>query len=219
VEVLRPPAATRQEPPDAAVESREERGDVGVGGRRQVVEAGSRTGRGARVDALEDQRVEVHVEVRGAAEPLNRGDRPAAGADQPPPSRAAPQPAEDGAQEDAQHGARQRRVERKLIAHGHRHGEDPLADRHVREDAIHEVGGERAHAPAAVGGTKCAPFAREPHDGGVSTPLTAHAQQAVGEDAAPEIRLELAPDERRPPVPSVPPVRARKVGRWAAMAR
>ncbi len=100
--------------------------------------------------------------------------------------------------------------ERKLVAHGHRHAEGPLADRHVREDAIHEVGSELAHAPAAAGGTNRAPFARELDDGGVSTPLTAHAQQAVGEDAAPEVRLELAPDEHRPPAR---PVRPRQEGR------
>ena len=46
----------------------EQRRDVGVSGRRQA-EDRARTGRGARVDALEDQRVEVHVEQEIAMRP------------------------------------------------------------------------------------------------------------------------------------------------------
>jgi len=200
--VLRQSAAARQEAPDAAVQPREERRDVGVGRRRQAVEDGPGGWGRARVDAVEDERVEVNVGVQGAAEPLNRGDPSAAGVDQPLPGRTPPQPGEDGAQENAQHRARQLRVEGKLVAHRHRHGEDPLADGHVRQDAIDEVRGELAHPPAAAGRTEPAPFATEPDDGGVPAALTAHAQQAMLEEATPEIRLELAPDEgRQPPRP------------------
>lgn len=67
VEMLRPPDATRQEPPDRAVESREKHGDVGVSGRRQAVEDPALAGRGACLDTLEEQRVEMHV--RFAAPP------------------------------------------------------------------------------------------------------------------------------------------------------
>jgi len=42
--VLRQPAAAGQEPPDAAVQPREERRDVGVGGRGQAVEDGRAVG-------------------------------------------------------------------------------------------------------------------------------------------------------------------------------
>jgi hypothetical protein len=63
---LRQPAAAGQEPPAAAVEAREQSCDVGVGGRRQPVEAGPRRGRGAREDPIEDQRVEVDVKIGGA---------------------------------------------------------------------------------------------------------------------------------------------------------
>jgi hypothetical protein len=58
---LSQPAAARQEALDAAVKPREKRRDVGVGGRGQAVEDGP-GGRGrARVDTVEDERVDVHV--------------------------------------------------------------------------------------------------------------------------------------------------------------
>ena len=44
----------------------------------------------------------------------------------------------------------QDRVEGELVAHQHRHGKDPLADGHARQDAIDEVRGELAHAPPAA---------------------------------------------------------------------
>ena len=42
--LVRPPAAAREEPPHAALHAREERRDVGIGGRRQPVEAGRAVG-------------------------------------------------------------------------------------------------------------------------------------------------------------------------------
>jgi hypothetical protein len=104
VVVLSQPAAARQEAPDAAVQPRAKRRDVGVGGRGQAVEDWPDARCRARVEAAEDERVEVNVGVQGAAEALNRGHGPAAGADKPPPGRAPPDPAEDGAEEHAQHG-------------------------------------------------------------------------------------------------------------------
>ena len=118
--------------------------------------------------------------------------------DQASPRRAPSLPAEDGAQEDAQHRARQARVEGELVAHRHRHGEDPLADGHGRQDAIDEVGSELAHAPPAARRTETAPTTAEGHHGRVPAALTLHAQQTVFEPATLEVRLELAPHERRP---------------------
>jgi hypothetical protein len=48
---IRPPPAAAQQAPHAALHPREQDRDVGVGGRRQAVEHGSRRGRGARVAA------------------------------------------------------------------------------------------------------------------------------------------------------------------------
>jgi hypothetical protein len=50
-----------------AVEPREEPRDVTIGRRRQTVETGPRGRARARVDAVEEQRVEVNIEIRGPA--------------------------------------------------------------------------------------------------------------------------------------------------------
>ena len=60
------------EPPDVAVEPREEPRDVTIGRRRQTVETGPRGRARARVDAVEEQRVEVNIEIRGPAPPGRR---------------------------------------------------------------------------------------------------------------------------------------------------
>ncbi len=101
--VFRQPAAARQKPADAPVQPREERRDVGIARRRQAVEDRPRGGQRARVDAVEDQRVEMHIGVERSAKPLKRGDAPAASLDQAPPGRAPPLPAEHSAQEHPQH--------------------------------------------------------------------------------------------------------------------
>jgi hypothetical protein len=83
----------------------------------------------------------------------------------------------------------------------------------VRQDAIDEVPGERAHPPAATGLAEPAAFARKGDDRSVPTAFTAHAQETVVEDATPQVRLELAPNEARPPARPVVSRRAREEGR------
>ena len=74
----------------------------------------------------------------------------------------------------------------------------PLAHGHGRQDAIDEVGSELAHAPPAARRTETAATTAEGHHGRVPAALTLHAQQTVFEPATLEVRLELAPHERRP---------------------
>jgi hypothetical protein len=205
--VWAPPAA-EQEPLDPALQAREKRHDVGVGGRRQAVEHWP-CGRGrARVHAVEEQCVEMEVEIRSAATPLDGRDAAAARPDQAPAGGTAPLPAEDGAQEDPQHRAREPRVERELRAHRHRHREHPLADGHGWEDVVDQVRGQLTHPPAATRRTDPAPFARKGDDDGVPAALALGAHEAVLEPATAEVRLELAADERRPPPGPVLPDRA-----------
>jgi hypothetical protein len=80
------------------VQPREERHDVGIGGRRQAWEDGPCGRRRARGDALEPQRVNVDVQIERAAEALDGGDGATPAARDPAPERGAPQPAEDGRQ-------------------------------------------------------------------------------------------------------------------------
>ena len=64
--------------------------------------------------------------------------------------------------------------------------------------------GQLRHATAATGGTESA-FATERDHHLVPAPLTPRVQAAVAEDTAPEVGLELAPDEgRQPPCPVLP---------------
>jgi hypothetical protein len=67
--VRRQPAAARQEAPDAAVQPREQGRDVRIGGRRQRVEDRARLGRRARVDAVEEERVEMNIGQEIAMKP------------------------------------------------------------------------------------------------------------------------------------------------------
>jgi hypothetical protein len=104
---------------------------------------------------------------------------------------------EDRAQEDAEHRPRQVRIEDELVPRRHGHGEDPLADGHVGQDAIDEVRGELAHPPAATGRAKAAALAAERDHGALAAALTPYAQQTVAEDATAKVRLELTLHEPR----------------------
>jgi hypothetical protein len=60
------------------------------------------------VDAVEQQRVEVDVQVEGVAEALDEGDGAAlASSHAPPPASPTPERGKDRAKEDPQHGARE----------------------------------------------------------------------------------------------------------------
>jgi hypothetical protein len=211
--LVRPPPPAEQQPPHAPVQPREQHADVRVGRRRQAVEPGPRRRARARVDAVEEQRVEMNIEIRGSAKSLDGRDAAAPRPDQPPPRRAPSLPAEHRAQAHPQHGPREPRVERQLVAHWQRHREDPLADRDGRDDPVDEVRGELTHPPPAAGGAERTALTTEGDHRRVATALTAHAEQTMPEDATPEVSLELAPDEGRPSARPVGPGRPREEGR------
>ena len=172
-------------------------------GRRQAVETGRAVGWRACTRRRRAARENEHW-CSGSAKSLDGRDAAAANPHQASPRRPPSLPAEDGAQEHAQHRARETRVEGELVAHRHRHGEHPLADGHGRQDAIDQVRGEFAHAPPAARRTEPAATAAEGHHRRVPAALTLHAQQTVFEPATLEVRLELAPHERRPARPVLP---------------
>lgn len=101
------------------------------------------------------------------------------------------------AEEDAEHGPGEGRVEGELVADRHGDGEHPLSDGHVRQDVVDQVRREFTHAPAATGRTEAAPFAAERDDRGVATALTANAEQTMPEQATAQVRLELPLDKSR----------------------
>ena len=118
-------------------------------------------------------------------------------ADAPLLARATPQRREDRAHEDAQHGARERRVVGEAVAEGERQREHPLADRDLGQHAVHQVRGRVGHAPAAAGRAEAAALAGEGDDAVEAAVVAVHAHEAVGEDAAAEEAAELALDEAR----------------------
>jgi hypothetical protein len=69
----------------------------------------------------------------------------------------------------------------------------------VRQYAIHQMGGGVCHASRRAARTDSSSLAAERHNDLVVTALTAHAREAVREDAAAQIRGELALDVARQP--------------------
>jgi hypothetical protein len=114
------------------------------------------------VYAVECQGVEVHVQVQGRTESLDKGDRTALAASHLPLiSRAPAELGEQGAKEGAQHLARESRVVRTAVAERIGQCQNPLADGHFGQDAIHQMRRCIRHAPTAARGAKAAALARE----------------------------------------------------------
>ncbi len=171
--------------------------DLGVVRRPQRVEAHAPFG-AAGVDAIEDERVEVEVQIQRVAEALHEGDGAALAAREPPLlSRSAPERGEDRAHEDGEDQARKARVVGEAVAERKGQREHPLAHGHLGQHAVDEMGGRVGHAPAATGGAEAAPLAGKSDEAIVAAGLAAHAHEAVGEDSALEIAAELALDEAR----------------------
>ena len=73
--------------------------------------------------------------------------------------------------------------------------EHPLTHRHPRDDAVDQVRSALRHAPCPAGGAKPAPLTGEGHQLLMRALGAAHAQEAVGEDAAFEKGIELILDK------------------------
>jgi hypothetical protein len=124
--------------------------DLGILGRREGMEAKSPV-RPRRVDAVDQQWVEVDVQVEGVAEALHEGDRTALAADYPPLLERPPsQRGEDRPNEDAQYRTRERRVVSEPVAEREGQREHPLPDGGLWQHTVHQVSGRIGHAPAAA---------------------------------------------------------------------
>jgi len=99
-------ATAFEEPRDAPGDLPHHPLDLGVLGRRKGMEAQC-AARTPLVDAIEEQRVEVDVQVEGVAEALDERDRAALAAGNAPlPARAPAEGGEDRPHEDPKYGAR-----------------------------------------------------------------------------------------------------------------
>ena len=148
------------------------------------------------VDTIQRQGMEVDVQVQGRAEALNEGDGAAlASGPVPPISRAPAELGELGAEEGAEHLAGEPRVVGASVAKRVGEREDPLADGHFGQDAVHQVCRGVDHAPAAARRAEATPLAGKGYEAIEVAFVAVKPQEAVGEDPAFEVRAELPLDE------------------------
>lgn len=175
--------------------------DVGQVARAQAprrAEAGRRRAGvpGLVEDAVQHERVEVDVQVEGAAEALHADDGPrAAVRDAVPVAGPTAQGVQHGGDEEGAQIPAQLPVERHREAQRERQREHPLAHGDARQHAIEKVRRGVRHAPAAAGRADAAPLARERDEQVVPATGAAHARETPGQDAAVEQGRQLAPHE------------------------
>jgi hypothetical protein len=104
---------------------------------------------------------------------------------------------EDGAKGDTQGARGQRRIPRPQPPRPPRKRQDPLTDRDLREDPFNQVRGGVVHAARVARRAESAALAAEDDELVVSTSIAVHPREALGEDAAGQIALELFADEVR----------------------
>ena len=165
-------------------------------GRRQAMEP-QRPVHPRREHAVEPQCMEVHVQFQPAPEPLHDGDRAAAAIGDAGAPGAATIPAEHGADEDAEHRATERVVERQAVAQPVRHGEHPLAHRHPGQDRVDQVRRLLGHPPPAAARTDRPGLAGKRDEAFEPTGVAPHPGEPPLELPTPEEVAELALDEAR----------------------
>jgi hypothetical protein len=148
-----------------------------------------------RVDAVDDEHVQVDVEVQRRAESLDEGDGSGAGAGAHAQSGATGEeggdcPVDDGKDLGEDRGARREQEPQRV---GERH--HPLADRLLGQDVVDEMRGGLGHAACAAARAEAAAFATERHELLMPAGLALDAQESVFETPTLEVRLELFHDE------------------------
>jgi hypothetical protein len=155
----------------------------------------------ANVHPIEDQAVEMHVESQRGIRALNEGhradlrvlDRAQAQLPLGPPSKRATH----GADERREHVRAQPLVIAHRVAQAPRQRAHPLPHGDLGQDFVDEVGGEVGHAPAEAGGAEPAALARERHNPRMATAPTRKVSEAVLEQAAAQVGVELVDDKLR----------------------
>ena len=132
-----------------------------------------------------------HAMIEGAAEPLHEGDRARPRRSCSGTPGAATLEAEVCAQSNVERAGDEPRVPGEKEARPSGQREDPLAHRHVRKHAVREVRRGPLHAAGGAGRAEAATLAGKGDQHLVAAGRTAHASEAVGEDAASEVPLEL----------------------------
>ena len=173
--------------------------DIFVAERRQWMELELFAVRILYVYTIERERVRVHIQPQGAVKPLHQGDR----------SRVCeryarqtegvlgPEPVEphDLRHEGVDDIGAQLSVVAQQCAQLEWQAADPLSNWHLGQHPVHQVRGGVVHASARARGADRPALAGEGHQVLEAAPGTLHAGEAVFEQAAGQIALELALDE------------------------
>ena len=187
--------ARREQARDAARRAPQDARDL-VGARRWEGQEARRRTVARGVDTVEGQRMEVEIRIEGGTEALNEGDGTALATRDAPRMPCAPaELGEERAEEGAKHLAREPRVVEAAVAKRIGEREDPLADRHLGEDAFHEVRRRIGHAAATARGTEPPILARKRQQAVAAAGIAVEPKETTGEDTTREIGAQLALDE------------------------
>jgi hypothetical protein len=147
--------------------------------------------------AIGDGEMEMYVQVDQAAETLH--ERDGAGPRRVDTTGAcnAALPGADRANDEAADPAGPRWVTGEAQAQRLGHGQDPLAVRRARQDAIDQMCRGVRHPPRGARRADAAAFARERDEELVGARLAPHAREAMSEDATAQVLRELAVDIAR----------------------
>jgi hypothetical protein len=164
-------------------------------------------GERVRVDAVQGEGVEVEVQIERRAElpeTLDEGDGTALlGPEIPLRSRTSSKLCEQGADEGAEHGARDRCVVGTAVPEQIGQCEHPLPNRYPGQHAIDEMRGGVRHATPAARRAEAAALAGKRKQAVVTTVVAVESKEAVRQDAATQECAKLLLDEagRRLPPP------------------
>jgi hypothetical protein len=129
-------------------------------------------------------------------ESLDEADRAAlASSHVPLISRAPAEFGEERAKEGAQHLAGESCVVRAAVAERIGQRQDPLADGHFGQDAIHQVRRRLRHAPAAARGAEAAPLAREGNQAIELAGIAVQPQKTMCQHTAAQVDPKFLLDE------------------------
>jgi hypothetical protein len=180
---------------DTAANRLEDLGQLLVGRGIELVESGRDERRRRRVDALQDECVEVRIEIERAPEALQDTHRARAAAWDSQQSGATLVEGEDRPQEDAARDGREVRISGEQETKGKGEGQNPLPHGNFGQDPIDQLRGALRHPTAAARGTEPASLAGEGDERVLPTGSAAHAGEAVGQDSAGQVPAQFSLDE------------------------
>lgn len=152
------------------------------------------------VDAVEHERMDVHIQIQRGAETLDDGHRSATAVARARLPRAASEEPEHRPDEDARNRAAQRVVPRQEVTQAMRQTQDPLPHGHDRKHVIDEVCGAFGHPPATAAWADGPALTGKRHEAIEPTSAAVKPGEPAGEEPAAQEVTELLLDEARQPV-------------------